>query len=172
MSNKKTGCLYIAYGSNLNLGQMARRCPAAEIAGKTYLHNFRLMFRGSGSAVATIEKQEGGKVPVLAWRLGPGDEESLDAYEGCPVLYRKETLRVTVNGRRVTAMAYIMNEAGHPYGLPSRSYFGAIRQGYESAGFDTGILRRGVLESVWEGCLAGKYQEGGEGHDRDDKKAD
>ena len=46
---------YIAYGSNLNLGQMARRCPTAEAVKATYLHNYRLMFRGKGTAVATIE---------------------------------------------------------------------------------------------------------------------
>ena len=32
---------YIAYGSNLNLGQMARRCPTAEAVKATYLHNYR-----------------------------------------------------------------------------------------------------------------------------------
>jgi len=147
MSNKQTERLYIAYGSNLNLEQMARRCPAAEIVGKTYLHNFRLMFRGKNTAVATIEKQEGGKVPVLVWRLQPDDEHNLDIYEGYPHLYHKEMLKVTVNGKRVSAMVYIMNETKHPYGTPSRSYFDAIRQGYESAGFDPKILRHGVLES-------------------------
>lgn len=157
--------LYIAYGSNLNLEQMARRCPTAEIVRTAYLHNFRLMFRGRGTAVATVEKHKGGKVPVLIWQLQPSDERALDVYEGYPHLYRKEMLRITVNGRRTNAMVYIMNEALHPYDMPSRSYFETIRQGYEASGFDTGILRHAVLDSAWEGRLAHKYQGGGDTYD-------
>ena len=37
---------YIAYGSNLNLEQIARRCPTAKVVGSTTLKNYRLMFRG------------------------------------------------------------------------------------------------------------------------------
>ena len=62
-------------------------------------------------------------------------------------------------------MAYIMNEALHPYDTPSRSYFDTILQGYEDAGFDAKILRHAVLDSVWEAYLAEKY-EGGETYDR------
>lgn len=163
-NHPEKGRYYIAYGSNLNLEQMARRCPTAETVKAVYLHNYRLMFRGGGAAVATIEKHKGSKVPVLIWRLQPSDEHSLDIYEGYPHLYRKETLRITVDGRRVQAMVYIMNEAPHPYGTPSRSYFETIRHGYEESGFDDRILRRAVLDSVWEAHLAGRY-EGGGSHD-------
>lgn len=157
---------YIAYGSNLNLEQMARRCPAARVVKASFLHNYRLVFRGKGTAVATVEKRRGSKVPVLIWQLQPSDERSLDVYEGYPHLYRKETLGITVGGRQVQAMVYIMNEAGHPYDTPSRSYFGTIRQGYEDSGFDTEILRQAVLDSVWEAYLSKKY-EGGEAYDYD-----
>ena len=133
--------LYIAYGSNLNLEQMKRRCPTAEVVGTAELKNWRLRFRGgSHSAVATIERERGFTVPVLIWWIQPGDEAALDRYEGFPFLYRKETLRLTVNGRRVYAMVYIMNEAGHPYGIPSASYFDTIREGYTSANFNADIL--------------------------------
>lgn len=152
---------YIAYGSNLNLEQMAKRCPTAEAVKSTYLHNYRLMFRGKGTAVATIEKHKGGKVPILIWQLQPSDEHNLDIYEGFPHLYRKEILKVTVNGKRVRAMVYIMNERLHPYDTPSRSYFDTIRQGYKDSGFDTNILRQAVLDSAWEAYLSKKY-EGGE----------
>lgn len=54
-----------------------------------------------------------------------------------------------------------MNERLHPYDTPSRSYFETIRQGYKDSDFDTKILRQAVLDSVWEGYLAEKY-EGGE----------
>ncbi len=151
MQNGKRGQkerLYIAYGSNLNLRQMARRCPTATVAGATALRNWRLLFRGGSSAVATIERERGFRVPVLVWRLEPEDEKALDIYEGWPRLYRKETLRITVNGRRVSAMAYIMNEKGHPYGLPSQPYLDIIREGYQDAGFEEQALRKAVIASL------------------------
>ena len=49
--------LYLAYGSNLNLGQMAHRCPDSKVAGKAELPGYRLLFRGGQhNAHATIEK--------------------------------------------------------------------------------------------------------------------
>ena len=43
--------LYIAYGSNLNLEQMKRRCPTAEVVGTAELRNWRLWFRDRKSVV-------------------------------------------------------------------------------------------------------------------------
>lgn len=127
---------YIAYGSNLNLEQMAMRCPTAKIAGYSQLTDYRLRFRGgSYQAYATVEKHKGSTVPVLIWALQPQDEHQLDIYEGYPTLYRKEILPVELNGETVKAMIYIMNEALHPYGHPSDAYFSIIAGGYSSAGF-------------------------------------
>ena len=50
---------YIAYGSNLNIGQMARRCPEAEMIGTGRLEQYELEFRGrEGNAHANIAKLE------------------------------------------------------------------------------------------------------------------
>lgn len=153
---KKQERLYIAYGSNLNLGQMAKRCPTARIVGSGLLRGWRLMFRGrQDSAVATVERAGGSTVPVLVWRLHPLDERALDRYEAYPTLYRKETLRLTVNGKRIYAMIYIMNEDGHPYGTPSAYYLNTIYSGYKSAGFDTQILCQAVINSQEESQEAG-----------------
>ena len=84
--------LYLAYGSNLNLEQMANRCPTAKVVGASQINDHRLLFRGAhAGAVATIEPFEGGNVPVLVWEITPTDEAALDRYEGWPFLYRKET---------------------------------------------------------------------------------
>lgn len=148
--------LYIAYGSNLNLAQMALRCPTAEVSGTATLRGWRLMFRG----VATIERRASCTVPVLIWKLQPEDEKALDRYEGWPYLYRKETLRISVGGRRVSAMVYIMNENSHPYSEPSSGYLDTIRHGYESAQFDQKILQQAVIDSIKE---TKSYQKGGVG---------
>lgn len=137
--------LYIAYGSNLNLEQMKHRCPTAEVVGTSVLRGWQLRFRGGAySTVATIERIKGSEVPVLIWRLQPRDELALDYYEGIPVFYRKETMRITVNEKRVRALIYIMNEEGLPYGSPSARYLNTILDGYKSAGFDADILQKAV----------------------------
>ena len=137
--------LYLAYGSNLNLEQMAYRCPTAEVVGTATLEDGRLMFKG----VATIERCRGSSVPVLVWNIQPQDEAALDIYEGWPHLYRKETRRIVLNGKTVNAMVYIMN-GRRPYSPPNQGYYNTILEGYESAGFDTSILQKAALDSSEE----------------------
>ena len=145
---KNTNKLYIAYGSNLHLGQMEFRCPYATPLGTTELEGYRLLFRGggSGNAVATVEPMEGSSVPVLLWEITPRDEEALDHYEGWPRLYRKETVTVKHKGKAAEAMVYIMNDI-YPLGLPGDYYLGIIKEGYESAGFDFSVLDEAVAAS-------------------------
>ena len=60
--------LYLAYGSNLNLEDMARRCPQAQVAGRARLEGWRLAFRGGGSGFyLTLEACPGSSVPVGVW---------------------------------------------------------------------------------------------------------
>ncbi len=140
--------LYIAYGSNLSTLQMRRRCPTAKVVGKSLLRNWRLRFRGgNGQAVATIERCKGYNVPVLIWKIQPIDEKALDCYEGFPYHYRKENLRITLNGKRVGAMVYIINEGGRPYNAPSTGYYEIIRRSYEELDFDLDILNEAAKSS-------------------------
>lgn len=145
---KQADKIYLAYGSNLNLKQMAYRCPDAKVLSGTTLDGYRLLFRGfNGGAVATVEKHEGGSVPVLLWRISPRDEAALDRYEGWPRLYRKETVTVHLDGKPMEAMVYIMNE-GRPLGGPGLFYYDTIMDGYLDAGFDPAILERAARFSV------------------------
>ena len=57
--------LYFAYGANLNIANMAQRCPSAVAIEPFYLHDYRLMFSG----VATIEPAEGARVPGALWAI-------------------------------------------------------------------------------------------------------
>jgi gamma-glutamylcyclotransferase (GGCT)/AIG2-like uncharacterized protein YtfP len=140
--------LYLAYGSNLNLEQMAYRCPWAKPVGTTTLKNYRLIFRGEqGHAVATIEPMKGETVPCLLWEITQADETALDRYEGFPFLYRKETVQVRLGRKNVDAMVYIMNES-KPIGKPSCYYYSTIFEGYKSSGFDAEILKKAVADSM------------------------
>lgn len=156
---------YIAYGSNLNLGQMASRCPTAKVIGKGEIKDYELLFRGGClSAVATVEPKTGSSVPVLIWEIGPEDERNLDIYEGYPRLYGKACLEVQTEEGCESIMAYTMNE-GHAIGKPSIHYLETIVTGYLEAGFDMNRLlesvsyckdvvekryeKEGVMEQTW-----------------------
>ena len=139
--------LYAAYGSNLNLGQMARRCPTARVLAASELRNYELLFRGARwSSVATVEPCEGGSVPVLVWEIGPEDEKALDFYEGFPFLYGKETVELPLKGRAVMAMVYVMTP-GRLLGQPGQNYYAAILEGYRTAGFDPAALKEAADRS-------------------------
>lgn len=136
---------YIAYGSNLNLGQMTRRCPTAKVIGKGEIKDHELLFRrGNLSAVATVEPRAGSSVPVLIWEIGPEDERNLDIYEGYPRLYDKVDLEVQTEAGCESIMAYIMTE-GHEIGRPSAYYLETIAAGYLEAGFDVNRLLESVI---------------------------
>ena len=139
----------LAYGSNLNLEQMAGRCPNSDVVGRTTLRGYDLKFRGDdGRAVATVEPGEG-VVPALLWGLSLEDEAALDQYEGYPNFYRKETVTVEMDGKSIDAMMYVMNDVPE-LGEPDARYFGAIMQGYEEHDFDKEVLYNARHLSIGE----------------------
>jgi gamma-glutamylcyclotransferase (GGCT)/AIG2-like uncharacterized protein YtfP len=143
--------VYLAYGSNLNLERMGRRCPDAAVIGSTTLRDYRLLFRGDRhSGVATIERKRGSSVPVLLWEITEKCEKSLDRYEGHPHLYRKKRLAVNLDGDELFAMAYVMNE-GPPLAMPDVHYYTTILEGYRDCGFDENVLKQAVMESMGAG---------------------
>lgn len=140
--------MYIAYGSNLSVSQMALRCPDAKVAGMAAIKDWKLVFRGC----ATIEPAEGRVVPVLIWEISERDEQNLDRYEGWPIYYRKEDMTVTMtdldgkNPQEVTAMVYLMND-GHPLQTPWKSYYDTLEEGYTWFGFNTYLLELALKEA-------------------------
>ena len=136
--------LYFAYGSNINLEQMAQRCPDAMPLDPVTLDNYELLFRGNdrGAGVATIVPCEGGEVRGLLWRLTPLCELSLDRCEGYPWLYQKETVTVrTHDGWEIPVMTYVMTgEWLREPVLPSKAYSQTIRDGYRQNGLPVRTL--------------------------------
>lgn len=141
--------LYIAYGSNMNVSQMKKRCKTAVTVAVGVINNWRLRFYGrNSSAVATIEKAPGFSVPVLVWKIKSGDEKSLDIYEGYPRLYRKEMLDVAIDGKTYEGMAYIMNpNECFSYSYPSIYYVRIIEEGYRYCELDTQILYDAIAKN-------------------------
>lgn len=134
--------LYLAYGSNINLEQMARRCPNSKVIGTAMIPDYELEFRG----VATIVPKKGAEVPVLMWEIDQQDEINLNRYEGFPRLYRKEIFEMEVNGKIREGMAYLMNYKG--IAPPTAQYYNGIKKGYEDNGMDTKYLHDALVRSV------------------------
>lgn len=151
--------LYFAYGSNIDLEQMARRCPAAQVVGPVTLENYELAFRGSG--FATIVPKRGSVVHGLLWSITPLCEQALDRYEGYPCHYTKEPVSVrTADGAAVSAMVYIMAEplCRQP-ALPSETYYGIIRRGFKENHLSVSSLedaRNRTIQALWEARKAVK----------------
>lgn len=144
--------MYMAYGSNLNLAQMAFRCPGSKPYSTAKLKGYRLVYRGApGNAHATIEPAEGKEVPVLIWKVPQEDERALDRYEGYPKYYYKETLPAILDasGMAVEAMVYIMDKRKLP-NYPSPSYVKTIEEGYENCKFDMQYLYDSLIENTNE----------------------
>lgn len=139
MSKKQ---LYIAYGSNINLEQMAYRCPHSKVVGTSEIKDFELKFRG----VATIVPKENASVPILIWELDERDLPTLNQYEGWPRLYRQEKMEFELKGKTFEGMAYLMN-----YGeisLPSQQYYNTILQGYRENRLDESYLQKALENSI------------------------
>ena len=145
--------LYFAYGSNINLDQMAYRCPDAQVVGPVELEGYELLFRRGG--FATIAPKEGETVTGLLWSITPGCERSLDRYEGYPRFYDKRMVTVRDGeGRSLSVMAYIMDDRFREPMLPTTTYYNGILEGYRQNGLLTSELKR-----AWDHAVREVHQE-------------
>lgn len=121
---------YFAYGANLNKKNMAYRCPTAKPVGPAVLQGYRLAFKG----VADVLPVKGQHTHGAVWIIKPGDEESLDQFEGYPYLYTKRVVDVKLrSGETMECMIYLMN-GGHDrsrrLSAPSAEYYRTVARGY------------------------------------------
>jgi len=142
---------YIAYGSNLNVNQMKKRCPSARIVGTSEIQNYELLFKGSKTGYyLTIEPKKGESVPVAVWETTTEDEKALDCYEGFPIFYDKTEMILPVKEtgkiQNRKGYVYIMHK-NNPQGIPSQHYIDTCMEGYLYFGFDIEILKKAIKKS-------------------------
>ncbi len=129
---------YVAYGSNMNLEQMAVRCPGARLVGTGLLRGYQLEFNRHATIVPTNDP--GVAVPVAVWEITAQHEDRLDSYEGYPRYYRKLNCTVDLaEGEQIQGMVYQM--CTFDYFPPNEAYFAGIRDAYESLGLRSEIKR-------------------------------
>lgn len=98
---------YFAYGSNMESGPMAERCPQAQPLGRARLE--RWSFRINERGYATVVPDPKSTVHGVLWSLTPSDEAALDDYEGLSEgLYLKDQVLVTLDsGVSNEALVYL-----------------------------------------------------------------
>lgn len=143
---------YFAYGSNLCVRQMARRCPGAADPRPATLadHDWLINERG----VATVEQFDGSQVHGVVWQLTDTDLATLDSAEGVPVRYRRDRLTVHTDDGPYQAWVYIDHrvEPGPPRpGYLERVVDGALQHGLPQRWID--FLRRWD-PTRWPGSMA------------------
>jgi hypothetical protein len=139
--------LYWAYGSNLSVEAMKRRCPRARKISSLILPDARLVFRH----VADVEYHKGASCPGGLWRITEQCEAVLDRYEGVRGdhgLYSKIYIKLQYNGRERRCLIYQMNEDG--IAPPGEGYLGVIAQGYMDFDLDLAQLDEAVMRSWGE----------------------
>ena len=122
--------MYFAYGSNLCVAQMARRCPGAGNPRIATLadHDWLINQRG----VATVDRFAGNRVHGVVWELTDRNLATLDSAEGVPVRYRRDRLTVHTLDGPADAWVYIDHrvEPGAPRpGYLERIIEGAVHHG-------------------------------------------
>ena len=127
--------LYFAYGSNLNLFQMKRRCKDSVFLKKYELKGYRLNFRSKYRA-ADIEKSKNSLVPGALFEISKSDEKKLDVYEDYPILYKK--LYFTYYNK--TVMTYIMVKKTE-FRYPTERYLNVVKRGYKDCKLDAKYLK-------------------------------
>tara|TARA_B100001765_G_C19328535_1_gene260672 strand:- start:33 stop:623 length:591 start_codon:yes stop_codon:yes gene_type:complete len=131
----KTSNKCFAYGSNLDLIQMNRRCPSSKIISKGSLSDYRLDFNryssGWGGGVADVIPVKGSEVWGLVFELSDTDMDSLDFYEGCykdrPSLYERSKVVInTPKGPIPDVWLYTVVEK-QKFEAPTAKYLGIIK---------------------------------------------
>jgi hypothetical protein len=134
--------LYWAYGSNLNLSHMARRCPGAVPLAAVAVGGLVLRFR----RVADVEPLVGAVCSGGLWLITDECAEALDRYEGVGSgLYERRFMGIEYNGKVLRCLYYRMRAGG--IAPPAESYFRTIAGGYRDFGLELSFLRRAVEDA-------------------------
>ena len=133
--------LYFAYGSNLNIFQMKRRCKDSKFLKKIKLKDFRLTFRSKYRA-ADIEPKKNSIVPGALFEISKSDEKRLDLYEDYPLLYTKYYF--THYGKKV--MTYTMVKKTK-FTYPTERYLNVVKRGYKDCKLEKKYLLKALMPS-------------------------
>ena len=103
--------LYFAYGENMDVEAMARRCPRSKALGLARLMRHRLAVMREGWLTATRDARA--NVEGVLWTIALADVGALDRFEGlADGLYAKAAQPVVAAGGARRALVYFGTNAG------------------------------------------------------------
>jgi gamma-glutamylcyclotransferase len=145
--------LLLVYGSNLDIEQMAMRCPTAVPAGRARLAHHALAFGGFShrwrGGVASLVRAPGAQAEGIVFRVAKSEVKRLDGYEGVPFAYERVTRKVVDQyGERRRVHLYVQHEDTFQPGLPARRYFAVLWRAYERWGLDQQALITATMEAT------------------------
>ena len=115
--------LYFAYGSNMDVDAMARRCPRSKALGLARLERHRLAVMREGWL--TTVRDPASAVHGVLWDLDLSDAAALDRYEGLlQGLYAKLMQAVIAERAPKRAIVYFGANAGP--GVPRPAYIAEV----------------------------------------------
>lgn len=153
--------IFAAYGSLLDSGLMEQilgKPPTKFKGSHAKILDYRLHF----DTFATIVPDVTDYVPVGLWVVDEEDLPKLDAYESCPHLYERTTVRVwyeTLRGEEAEAInhceaqVYIMRalQSVGEEEAPAKYYIDQIAVGYSDFGLDKYKLTRAYNTTINRG---------------------
>jgi gamma-glutamylcyclotransferase len=169
--------VYFAFGSNLHLDQMAKRCPESRYLGRGTLRGFKWQINTRG--YANILESPPSTVEGLCFLLSKKDEETLDRREGVnmvPSAYEKELVDVLVYpsnpmvvGRRVREVDNIIHQTsftsfkGFKYGGEKVKALVYLSRRYTSDGSPqpeyNGRIHAGIQDAMLLGVPASYFNQ-------------
>lgn len=132
--------LYFAYGANLNLATMGKRCPSAVPLRQTALNGWKMVFHGA----ADIVPAPGGRVYGALYRITPADKAALDRYEG---VEHGTYTDILFEDEGATIFAYHMNLGTEKLSPPREKYLRIVQQGYLDWKLPDEQLRQALLDA-------------------------
>jgi hypothetical protein len=115
--------LYFAYGSNMDVAAMARRCPRSKALGLARLERHRLAVMREGWLTAI--RNPSSAVHGVLWDLALSDIPALDRHESLPQgLYVKLTQAVIAERGPKQAIVYFGANSGP--GVPRPAYIAEV----------------------------------------------
>ena len=132
---------YLAFGSNLSIKRMQKRCPSARVLNRYIVNNHKLTYgdgNGGRKGVATLLETEHCTVAAVLYEITGKDLLKLDRCEGVAVLkYARKSiiLQHEHDDEHVNAFTYLLLNPGKPV-LPDYEYWSKIETGLCQFEFD------------------------------------
>ena len=145
--SKTSKTMYFAYGSNLSISQMDKRCPDNIALDIGRLNGYRWIISNRG--YANVIESENDYVLGRIYKINNTDEASLDKDEGVKLVnsgYDRTTLPIIVDGVSYDCLVYV--DPIVEEGLPKKEYIDRINSGITDSKFPDQYVEKYIRAKI------------------------